>query len=222
MSRDIHQLFWEHYILKRIIKEYLRRTFVFDIYTFFQDRRDIQKWTMKPGGAPPHAIKKQTIKEYKKKYHIKIFIETGTYQGDMIWAMKNFFSQIYSIELDKQYYKYALKRFKKFSNISLLYGNSPDILSEVLPKISKPCLFWLDGHYSGGETAKGDKYTPIIAELNSIFRHPIKSHVILIDDARKFIGNNDYPDIDELRKLVSRGSSYKTFGIKNDIIRISP
>lgn len=49
---------------------------------------------------PPHLIKQETVKEYAHKFSIDILIETGTYLGDMVFAMKDVFSQIYSIELD--------------------------------------------------------------------------------------------------------------------------
>ena len=56
----------------------------------------------------------------------------------------------------------------------------------VLEPVFMTALFWLDGHYSGGETAKGDADSPLREELEAIGRHPIKTHVIPIDDVRSF------------------------------------
>jgi hypothetical protein len=47
-------------------------------------------------------------------------------------------------------------------------------------------MFWLDAHYSSRDTAKGEVSVPLLDELQVIASHPIKDHVILIDDYRLF------------------------------------
>ena len=84
----------------------------------------------------------------------------------------------------------------------------------------EPCLFWLDGHYSAGITAKGEKETPIWEELEHICDHPIKNHVILIDDASLFVGKNDYPNLDSLQKFVESRFPDNIFEVRDDMIRI--
>ena len=101
-----------------------------------------------------------------------------------------------------------------------MQGDSSKVLPELLDKIKKPCLFWLDGHYSGGITGKGDLNTPILNELKSIFSHQIKDHVILIDDARCFTGEEDYPTIKALKEFVIKNRPDWVFEVRNDIIRI--
>ncbi len=170
------------------------------------------KWT--------HYKKQKIIRSYQKKKGVDIMVETGTYKGDMVYKMLNFFKKIYTIELSEKLYKDACVRFKDFSHITLVRGDSGDKISEILESINEPSLFWLDGHYSGGETALGSLETPVIAELKSILNHTIKKHVILIDDARCFNGENDYPKIEELKDMVTQ-STYDMFEVKEDIIRIT-
>ena len=62
--------------------------------------------------------------------------------------------------------------------------------------------------------------TPILYELDSIFNHTVKNHVILVDDARCFTGQDDYPLIDDLRRIISEKSDYEIIKIENDIIII--
>lgn len=66
--------------------------------------------------------------------------------------------------------------------------------------------------------------TPILLELKAILEHSIKNHVILIDDARCFIGSNpilrNYPTIDQLKEFVARRWNNFSFEVKDDIIRI--
>lgn len=179
------------------------------------------KWIIKNKPAPPpHFIKQRIIKQYGRKYSLKSFIETGTNEGDTIIAVKDIFKKIYSIELDKQLFNKAKNKFQSNININIFNGDSSTILPVLLEKIDEPVLFWLDGHYSGGVTAKGILNTPIYMELNSIFNHKVKNHVILIDDARLFIGKDDYPKLEEIEELA-KSNKYSKFKILNDIIVIT-
>jgi len=81
--------------------------------------------------------------------------------------MRNEFKTIFSIELDEKLYKKAMRKFQMYDHISIFHGDSPRILYEILSKIKLPCIFWLDAHYSGGETTKGDVETPIMNEIRS-------------------------------------------------------
>jgi hypothetical protein len=169
---------------------------------------------------PPHIVKQMAIKKYAKRYSILNFVETGTYKGDMVMAMSKTFKNIYSIELGEDYYQRAKERFTNQSHITILQGDSGEVLQELLLKIREPCLFWLDGHYSGGKTAKGAMDTPIRKELNHIFKHNLAlKHIILIDDAREFTGEGGYPTLNELNVFV-KSAGYNNFEIENDIIRI--
>ncbi len=169
---------------------------------------------------PPHLVKQDAVKEFARKFKTRVFVESGTYMGDMIYAVRDIFDAIYSIELDEELYQTARKRFTKQRNVVILQGDSGEVLGEILATIKQPCLFWLDGHYSGGITAKGSLETPIQKELLSISRHSLRrSHVILIDDARCFTGEGDYPSIQFLQDwAIDKG--FDDFEIQDDIVRI--
>ena len=191
---------------------------------YIDNKKDLKKfidWEKKGKFIPPPPIVKHlTINEYRLKYGYDILIETGTFEGDMINAHKNNFKNIISIELNEELYKKAIKRFRKHKNINILQGDSSVILKDVLQNLSENSIFFLDAHYSYGKTSKGNKYTPIVEELNLII-NTNKDHIILIDDARHFNGNYNYPTIDELKQLINDlNSSYK-FDIEHDIIRLT-
>jgi len=184
-------------------------------------KREIRNWTDKGKPLPPpHAVKQKTIKMFAENFSIDVLVETGTYQGAMVNAMKNTFKRIYSIELQPDLCKQAKARFSGYDHISIIQGDSSEVLSDVLSVIDQPILFWLDGHYSHGITARGILDTPIHQELQHIRDHQENGHIILIDDARLFIGQDDYPTLDELQKLVTEYFPRHTFDVADDIIRI--
>jgi len=121
------------------------------------------------------------------KFPNKYFIETGTYRGrGVTCALRSGFYNIISIELDEQLFRDAKEKFAEAPEVTILHGASEKLLQGIIEKIPHPITFWLDGHFSGEGTAKGDWNCPLVAELEIIAAHPNKNHTILIDDRRLF------------------------------------
>ena len=180
----------------------------------------LNEWQKKGCPIPPPDIVKQiTVQEYQQKYGYTTLVETGTYLGDMVAAQKIRFKKIISIELGVDLFEMAQKRFNNDKNVIIVQGDSGKMLPKILNEIYEPVIFWLDGHYSSGITAKGDKECPIYEELDAIFNLKKFNHIILIDDARCFIGSGDFPSVEKLTKYIkSKNENYKV-ELKNDIIR---
>jgi hypothetical protein len=189
----------------------------------YRHRKAYRKWQQSDKLISTlHTMKQMAVKAYAAKYGANVFVETGTYLGEMLDAVKYSFKKLYSIELSPDLYERTAKKFARHKHITVLEGDSSTVLPEILNQIYEPCLFWLDAHYSEGITVRGDKETPILGELERIFSHPIEGHIILIDDARFFTGQNDYPALEELRELVLSRYPHFIFDVKDDIIRIHP
>ena len=171
---------------------------------------------------PPHVVKQAALRHYAEKYGLRIFVETGTYYGDMVEAMKGFFDSIYSIELGRRLYRQAKRRFRGSNHVRILHGDSAKKLPWVVKIIDGPALFWLDGHYSGGSTAKGEKDTPIYEELRHILADRGKRHVVVIDDARCFGMIPAYPTLEELKAFVFSKRNDVEIHVQDDSIRITP
>ena len=137
-------------------------------------------------------------------------------------ALKNDFDCIYSIEISKELYNKAKKRFKTDKIIKLIQGDSGVELEKIINKINQPTLFWLDAHYSYGITTKGKKETPIFEELNSILKTQEFRYVIVIDDARCFGTHSDYPSIEVLSDFIKSKVSNISIVIQDDMIRVTP
>lgn len=166
--------------------------------------------------------KHEILKTFQERFDLRTLVETGTYLGETVHALKNSFQKIYSIELDHDLYKNAKARFANDARIKIYEGDSGEILPQIMREMSEPCLLWLDAHYSEGITARGVIDTPIAKELEAVFNHPIKNHVILIDDARYFNGTDGYLGIPELEKYVYAKSREHKMEVAKDIIRIYP
>ncbi len=182
--------------------------------------RKIKKWKLAGSPVPtPHPVKQFAIKECQLKSGYNILIETGTYKGDMVAAQRKNFTHIYSIELSTKLWADAVKKFQSFDNITILQGDSGNVLKDIIKLLDQPAIFWLDGHYSAGETAKGDKECPIFEELDCIFINNHFKHVLLIDDARCFNGQGDYPTIENLTEYIKSKNNQYQLEVKDDIIR---
>lgn len=203
-----------------ILKNLIYPTILYDLIRPVKQRVDLLLWYRRKGVPLPHLIKQKIVVEYARRFNIKTLLETGTYLGDMIFATRKTFAKIISIEIDRNLFEMAKRRFSRFSHVALFWGDSSNILADVLNKINEPCLFWLDAHYSGGITSKGTLETPVLKELELILDHSVSGHVVLIDDARSFTGLNSYPAILDLRNMVKKKKPEWVWEIKDDIIRI--
>jgi len=171
---------------------------------------------------PPPAVKQQTLQHYAEKYNLQTLVETGTYYGDMVEAMRDGFARIYSVELSRELYEKARERFAGEKHIELIWGDSGVEMGKVMKKLNQPALFWLDGHYSAGETARGNKDTPIYEELGHILNAEETGNVIIIDDARNFGMDPEYPTMEELTDFIRLKRPDLAIAVENDSIRITP
>ena len=205
----------------RTLKNIVKSTFLYDFVLRARQNKEFQAWEQSGRPMPPPPVLKQkTVTEYARRFSLDTLVETGTYLGEMIEATRNTFRKIYSIELSKVLCEQARKKFIRFDHIVIIQGDSAEALPSILVTITHPSLFWLDGHYSGGVTAKGKKRTPVVQELRHILSHPIAGHVILIDDARCFNGKDDYPTMNQLKKLILKKHPDWAFEVRTDIIRV--
>jgi hypothetical protein len=172
-------------------------------------------WRMRGSPRPkvPHLVKQMALAHFAREYNLQVLVEGGTNLGNMINAQKNRFREIYSIERDDYLASRAQRKFASDPHIHLFHGDSGDLLPRIIPAIKERALFWLDAHW-GAESA------PIRQELDCIYKHPVRDHVLLIDDARYFDGHGDYPSVEELRERAEREYPGAVVEVKDDIIRI--
>lgn len=175
--------------------------------------------TLRGGYAlPPQSVKLAVIRHNIPDPRPHAFVETGTYFGDTVAAIKDMYPNVISIEVDEALYKKACMRFAADKNVHIVHGDCARELPAILASLGEPAVFWLDGHYSGGETGKGDVEDPILISLNQIAASPIRGHVIFIDDARTFDGREGHPDLSEVLNCIKKIDSRYIIRVQSDII----
>ncbi len=157
-------------------------------------------------------------------FHADVFVETGTNFGATTAEAAKVFREVHTIELGHELFQKATKRFENNDNIHVYHGDSSVVLKDLLPHIQGKTVFWLDGHYSGGETARGNENTPIMKEIQLIRQHNIKDAIILIDDIRIFCKNPNpasivygYPTLRELFSAILTIDHTYCFEIIGDV-----
>jgi len=135
----------------------------------------------------PHLLFGYAAHHFFNRFPNAYFVETGSQDGHGIGAgIAAGFKEVHSIELSETHYLRCKALFQDSPKVHLWLGDSGIVLEEVIREMDAPITFWLDGHFCGNTSAKGDVNCPILQELECIKNHPIKTHTILIDDIRLF------------------------------------
>ena len=165
--------------------------------------REWMAWHRRNYAAPsPNFVKRQVL--MRNGFPNATWIETGTYRGDTTAALARVARRVVSLEPAAELFAAAQARFSRTPNIELLNATSEETFPRLLPELTGSICFWLDGHFSGGQTFKGPNDTPILAELADIGEnlHRWDGAAVLIDDIRLFAGGvhvyGPYPPLDDL------------------------
>lgn len=200
----------------------LQRTPVYGAYKAVGHYPDYWYWILR--GRParsPHLLKQKVVREYGEKFGLKTLVETGTYYGEMVAAMKSRFDRIYSIEYVPELAERATRKFAREGHIRIFCGDSRVVMPEVLALLKGPALFWLDAGYYGwvGVRSKASEQR-LSAELEMILSHPYP-HIVLLDDARGFTGKDGIPSIAEVKGDVESKFPQRSVRVEYDIMRVT-
>lgn len=163
------------------------------------------------------------------EHGISTFVETGTYLGTTAaWASRHF-ETVHTIEAAEVIYA-KLKGFEtNHPNVRRHLGDSGELLPQLAMQLDHPCVFWLDGHWSGEETFGEEKECPILQELESLNRSK-QPHFIMVDDARFFTcpppkphRPSEWPNLSTLLRLLEGNTaSPRTVYLVGDIFLAVP
>jgi len=214
--------------LTALLRQFAKVVFLSDVAQAINERVEgprqalaLRHWE-RSGRAlpPPHLVKQRTVVAYAHRFGTRALVETGTYLGAMIRATRSTFDRIISVELDHDLYERARQKLAEAGRVTILNGDSAQVLPGILAQLHEPALFWLDAHHSGVLTAHGRLASPVMLELQHILGHTEHDHVVLIDDAHEFVGQGGYPTIPELRAFVAGRRPSWLVEMEDDIIRV--
>ena len=155
----------------------------------FTRRRVALQWRLRGRPLPPpHVVKQLAILGYQRHADLHTFVETGTFTGEMVEAMRPHFRP-HHLHRDgaRDPRGRPVRRFAGDPRVELLLGDSGT---------SCPCARAdsASGAVLARRTLHGRQHrprqedSPVKAELTALLRHPVRDHLVLIDDARLFTG----------------------------------
>lgn len=138
---------------------------------------------------------------FAKHVALGVFVETGTCFGRSVAiALELGYKEIRSVEAKPERHVECLKLFADNPQVRLWCGESQTILPEMISDLVVPAVFWNDAHPSGSDSYNiGEQSKILMTELQIIASHPVKSHVILIDDLSgdiEIFARELFPDAD--------------------------
>ncbi|MEC8556251.1 MAG: hypothetical protein VXZ82_14675 [Planctomycetota bacterium] len=117
-------------------------------------------------GIVNHGIPREIVVQLAHLADATTFVETGTFQGNTIRWAAEIFESVHTIELAKVLYDSYHEDLEKIPGVKPHFGDSAEVMPEIVLTLSgEAALFWLDGHWSGGDTAGEEQECPIMDEL---------------------------------------------------------
>jgi hypothetical protein len=160
-----------------------------------------------------------------KKY--PCFIETGTLNGSTTLRVEPYFDKLHSIEISKKYHSYTKNKYLGHK-INFILGDSSLVFIQLLPTITDNCVFFLDGHWSGGDTGRSIKDCPLneeITQINDLFQHDAiiiitRFSLFGVSSPHDWSNINKYKLLAILQPRIKRVYHLDNESVKNDLLII--
>src|SRR5262249_43784864 len=142
----------------------------------------------------------------------RYLIETGTFRGVTAARCAGNFHRVITIELNATLASLSRQYLRRYRNVTVIQGDAVDLLASVVadPDCTEAVVF-LDGHFSGGITAKGNVPEPAILELEILSKFREKICGIVIDDFRCFGAGADVPTKSRLVACIEESFPFPQF-----------
>lgn len=152
-----------------------------------------------------------------------VWIETGTYMGFTTRGLSEASKFVHSLEPSPMWFEKSSLRLADLKNVALHNLTSEQGFGPILSSLldEQNVNFWLDGHYSEGDTFMGGTPSPIKSELAAISAtKDLSRFTILVDDFRRFGMEPGYPDKDYLVQFSKKHNFIWT--VERDIFIMTP
>ena len=126
----------------------------------------------------------QLAAELRTQLSLRRAIETGTYLGDGARRLADIFDNVVTIELSDDYSRRASAALSELASVRVIRGDSRLELDGLTDE-RVPTFYFLDGHWSGGDTAGEKSECPVLEEIAAIGKGH-QDDCLVVDDARLF------------------------------------
>ncbi len=174
------------------------------------------------------GVPERLVEALQQSSGIRSFVETGTFEGGTTkWAAQRF-DKVATIEASRALYDRARETLRSLPNVEAILGDTRTELERIVQRLTAPAIFWLDAHWSGGDTHGEGEECPIQHELDVVLG-ATPEHLVLIDDARLFLSPpprphrpEQWPGIRAIVAAVERRRPDAYVAIVEDVIVIVP
>lgn len=144
-------------------------------------------------------MKFQALRGLRKRTRSRCLIETGTYLGVTAARCASVFERVLTIEISEELAKKATAYLKSYRNVEVIQGDGVQVLPQLCSRSDiREVVVFLDGHFSGGDTASGNVAEPALLELEILSRFRDKINGVVVDDFRLFGVETGFPTKSEL------------------------
>lgn len=181
-------------------------------------------------GAVTFSVDPNLVKALSRCLPFDVFVETGTFCGETIEIVSDYFKHIYSIELSKHYFDIAQEKFAQSSHVTLYNDDAVSALQALVPQLQdRAVVYWLDAHWCVADATAGQtSQCPLLQELSTIHQLNEES-MIIIDDARLFLSApqkpheiSNWPSFHEIVVSLFKLSQQHQIAVLNDCILFYP
>lgn len=160
-------------------------------------------------------MKYVVLRDLGRRTSARCLIESGTYLGVTARRCSKAFEHVLTIELDPKLATEAAAYLSSLHNVEVLQGDATRLLPEIIARdVAREAVVFLDGHFSGGETALGEVSEPAILEMEILARHSDRICGIVVDDFRLFGIEPGFPSKAQLVSAAERMFPYPRFELK--------
>jgi hypothetical protein len=136
---------------------------------------DVNPWWSGPLNGQPR--RQELVEALLTRCSFAAIIETGTFRGATTEWLARFGLPVFTVELDPHYYAYARWRLRKYSNVTVLPGDSAAGIRSINEgegsRIAGPVFAYLDAH--------GPGHLPLLEEVDAV-RDGWDDWVAVVDD----------------------------------------
>jgi hypothetical protein len=148
---------------------------------------------------PAQLAKRRHLLELFRERGHDTLIETGTYLGETAHFFVPHAKRIVSIEIDAALHARAVELFSSVDNVEIVLGDALELAPRFVSELRSPCLLWLDGHFSGGATGRGELDEPGVEILRRLQPLVVPAGMtVVVDDVRRFGAIPGVPSLDVL------------------------